>query len=133
MRSLFFAVLMAVTLGMPPALAEETKDLITGPEDVDWTLLPDTVDGLQELNREQLRELRRFGNICGINVLRNLSRNTCVITGMDNYIRQDTSPEMQAFHFGMLPVMRYNENRTYVDMARFLSRRNSMAVRQAQE
>lgn len=125
----------ATPAGSPEAETVETEDEAAKPtidaQNVNWALIPDTMDGLRPLNTEQLRDLRRQAAMCGYDTLGNFSRAPCVINGLDNYIRQYATPQMQAFHFGMLDNMRYDANRTMPAMERFLSRRNQMAEAEA--
>ena len=107
---------------------EATKGpMPVAPKDVDWSIIPDSVDGLKGLNTEQLRDLRRFAELCDYDVNMNYDESPCVISDLNDYIWQYRSPQMVAFHFGMLPNMRYDANRTTADLERFVTRRNEMA------
>lgn len=104
------AAFIGASLSLPtvPAIADE--EMATS-SNVDWAEIPTSEDAIRPLNDKQLDSLRRYAGLCG-DMAENLQDSTCVIGGLDHYIRFNGSPEMVAFHFGMMPNIRYDMNRT---------------------
>lgn len=97
----------------------------SGADPVDWALIPTDAKALKALNEEQERMLRRAAASCDASTRGSgNSMNPCATIRVDNEIRQYGSPELKAFHFGMLRNDRYNAFRTPAALQTLMIRRN---------
>ena len=118
-------------VGVSPSIADEPSDDTDGYfRDVDWAALPTDPDALRDLDHRQQRWVRQAVRVCAIGAgesstlsIRNNSRNICVISTADTYVRNVDDPALSAFHFGLSPYERYEQQRTPIYVDRLLKRR----------
>lgn len=92
---------LAFLLTLPMAAMAEKPDL---------SVLPQTKEGIEELNDQHIKELRRVERACMAGV--EGSGATCVITDMESFMSQAPA-ELKTFH-ELLPLdQRYNSRRTW--------------------
>lgn len=106
MRSIF-SYLCAPLLGLALFLTLPASALADRP---DLSVLPHSKQGIEELNDQHIRELRRVERACMASV--GGAGAACVIGDMESYISQ-ASPELQTFHELMPLDQRYNSERPW--------------------
>ncbi|HEX7775749.1 MAG TPA: hypothetical protein VF449_04405 [Parvibaculum sp.] len=80
--------------------------------------LPHDKASLQKLDTLQMGILRAAVRYCNAFAGMRHEFNFCVTTNTDRDIRQSGNEALKAFHFGLPPMSRYDEGRSYVDIQR---------------
>ncbi|HMM14596.1 MAG TPA: hypothetical protein PKA57_08180 [Parvibaculum sp.] len=87
-------------------------------EDFDPNALPRDETTLKRLNDVQLGMLRAAVRHCGGFYTARHGNNFCVTSNVDLDVRQSGDAALKAFHFGLPPMDRYDENRSLVGVNR---------------
>jgi|GEM_PF-2213778 len=93
---------LALLLTLPMAAMAEKADL---------SVLPHTKEGIEELNDQHIKELRRVERACLAGA--GGAAGACVATDMESYMAGKASPELKAFHNALPLDQRYNSERPW--------------------
>jgi hypothetical protein len=84
----------------------------------DPAALPHDKVSLEKLDSMQMGVLRAAVRYCNAFAGMRHEFNFCVTTNTDRDIRATSNAALKAFHFGLPPMSRYDEGRSFVDIQR---------------